>query len=153
MSIGRSRTAVAAALIAAVLGLASAALSAHWALGGTALLDTVGGDIERWGRQRGPSVVAALWAIVALKTIVAVAALALAGIRGSLTGWVSGRVSRALGWIAAIGLTAYGGVLTLVGLLVQADLVRADHGADRGRWRGTPTCGTRGSCCGASPSP
>jgi hypothetical protein len=38
-----------AASIAAALGTASAAVSAYWALGGTELLDTVGGDVEHWG--------------------------------------------------------------------------------------------------------
>ena len=42
------RGAVVAAVIAASLGAASAAMSVYWALGGTALLDTVGGEIERW---------------------------------------------------------------------------------------------------------
>src|SRR3954452_7741650 len=39
-----------AAWTAAVLGLASAAVSAYWTAGGTALLDTVGGAIEFAGR-------------------------------------------------------------------------------------------------------
>ena len=46
------RGAVTAAVIAASLGAASGAVSAYWALGGTALIDTVGGEIERWGRER-----------------------------------------------------------------------------------------------------
>jgi hypothetical protein len=44
------RGAVVAAVIAASLAAASAAMSAYWALGGTALLDTIGGEIERWAR-------------------------------------------------------------------------------------------------------
>lgn len=44
----------AAAAIAAGLGLASAAVSAYWAAGGTVLLDTIGGELERWGRERSP---------------------------------------------------------------------------------------------------
>jgi hypothetical protein len=49
-----------AAALAASLGTASAAVSAYWALGGTALLDTIGGDIERWGRERSWVIVATL---------------------------------------------------------------------------------------------
>lgn len=65
------RVTVAAAVLAACLGLASAAVSAYWALGGDDLLDTVGGEIERWGRARDAQVVVVLWLIVVLKTIVA----------------------------------------------------------------------------------
>jgi hypothetical protein len=46
------RVAIVAAVAAGVLGTASAAVSAYWALGGTELLDTVGGSIEEWGRDR-----------------------------------------------------------------------------------------------------
>ena len=37
---------------------------------------------------------------------------------------------RVLGWIVAVGLTAYGGVLTVVGLLVKADVINAADDAD-----------------------
>ncbi len=37
---------------------------------------------------------------------------------------------RVLGWIVAIGLTVYGGVLTVVGLLVEADVINAADDAD-----------------------
>src|SRR3954466_5731915 len=48
-----------AALVAAVLGVAHALVSAYWALGGTVLLNTIGGDLERWGRERRPALIAA----------------------------------------------------------------------------------------------
>src|SRR5262245_54206196 len=63
------RGAVVAASIAAGLGAASAAVSAYWASGGTALLDTIGGEIERWGRQRSEVVVIALWVVVVVKLV------------------------------------------------------------------------------------
>ena len=66
--------------IATVLGAASAAVSAYWALGGTALLDTVGGEIERWGRERSADVVATLWVITVAKLVGAVAPLVLVGV-------------------------------------------------------------------------
>jgi hypothetical protein len=68
------RVAVAVAIHAAVLGVASAGVSAYWAFGGDGLLDTVGGDIERCGRERDTQVVVVLSFIVALKAIVAIAA-------------------------------------------------------------------------------
>lgn len=119
----RRRLARAAAIVAALLGLASAGISAHWALGGTWLLDTVGGEIERWGRQADWSVAVALWAITTLKAGVALAAPAVAGLPHSLPPWTRGRIPRILTWIAAGVLTLYGGVLTVAGLLVQASVV------------------------------
>jgi Protein of unknown function (DUF3995) len=123
--------AVTAAAIAAGLGTASAAVSAYWALGGTALLDTVGGDIERWGRERSAAVVVTLWVIVVLKLVGAAAPLVLVGVGASrLPTWTRSRPARVLGWIAAVGLTVYGGVLTVAGLLVEADVLDAAEDAD-----------------------
>ena len=124
----RDRVAVGAAWVAAALGIASAATSAYWAFGGTALLDTVGGEIERWGRERGPVVVIALAAIVLLKLAVAVAAPILVGI-GHPPAWMAGRVPRILGWIAAT---------VLIGVRRRAHgrrAARADRRADRGAGR------------------
>jgi len=75
--------------------------------------------------------VVALWLIVALKTVVAVAAPVLVGVGADrLPGWTASRVPRVLGWIAAVTLTIYGGALTIVGLLVQAGVVDAAADAD-----------------------
>ena len=127
----RSHLVCVASAGAGALGLGHAAVSAYWAVGGTGLLHTIGGDIERWGRQRGASVVVALWAIVAVKTVVALAAPIVACRPRWLPAWTSGRVPRILSWIAAATLVAYGGVLTVAGLLVQTDIVRAGPSADR----------------------
>lgn len=127
----RVRLAAVAALVAAALGMAHAAVSAYWALGGTALLDTIGGDIERWGRERGPGVVAALWAIAALKAVVALAAPVVTGRPRWLPRWTRGRIPRVLSWIAAVTLVAYGGSLTVAGLAVESGLVDAAPDADR----------------------
>ena len=121
--------AVVAAVIAASLGTASAAMSAYWALGGTALIDTIGGEIERWGRERSAGVIVTLWLITVVKLVVAVAPLVLVGV-GRPTAWTRVRPMRALGWIVAVGLTTYGGVLTVVGLLVEADVIDAADDAD-----------------------
>ncbi len=124
--------AVLAASIAAVLATASAAVSAYWALGGTALLDTVGGDIEQWGRERSAGVLLALWAIVAVKLAGAALALVLAGVGGRrLPAWTRGRRARALGWTAAVGLTLYGTVLTTAGLLVTTGVLDAADDVDQ----------------------
>ena len=121
-----------AAAIAAILGLASAALSAYWALGGTALLDTIGGEIERWGRERSAGVIVTLWVIVVLKVMAAIAPLVFVGVgAGQLPAWTRGRWPRLLGWIAAVVLTIYGGVLAVVGLLVEGGVVDAAEDADR----------------------
>ena len=118
-----------AAVISAGLGAASAVMSAYWALGGTALLDTVGGEIERWGRERSAGVVVTLWLITVAKLVAAVTPLVLVGV-GPLTARTRARPVRVLGWIVAVGLTAYGGVLTVVGLLVEAGVIDAADDAD-----------------------
>jgi hypothetical protein len=56
-----------AAGVALVLGTGHAAVSAYWLAGGTALLDTIGGSIEQWARDRSGTTVAALAAVVAVK--------------------------------------------------------------------------------------
>jgi hypothetical protein len=118
----------ASGVAALVLGIGSAAVSANWALGGDALLDTVGGEIERWGRRRTTSVLVALWAVVVVKIVVGSAALLATRVHHRVPGWMSGRIPRFLSWVSAIVLTAYGGLLTVVGLLVQAGVL--DSGSD-----------------------
>jgi hypothetical protein len=121
-----------AAVVACALGLGHAAVSAYWALGGTALLDTIGGSIERWGREREPALIAALWLIVVVKMIVGLAAPVLAGVgAGHLPSWTGGRVPRILGWIAATVLVLYGGVLTVAGLLAEAGVLEVAADADQ----------------------
>jgi hypothetical protein len=125
------RGAVVAASIAAGLGTVSAAISAYWAFGGTALLDTIGGEIERWGRQRSAGVAIVLWAIVVVKLVGAGAPLVIAGVgAGHLPAWTRTRLVRRLGWLAAVGLAFYGGVLTVAGLLVEAGVLDAADDAD-----------------------
>jgi hypothetical protein len=68
---------MAAAYAAAVLAFAYAAVSPYWAAGGTALLSTVGGNIEDIGRNRGVPAVALGLGAAALKLGGAILALAL----------------------------------------------------------------------------
>lgn len=120
-----------AALVAFVLGAGSAAMSAYWALGGTALLDTVGGEIERWGRQRSAAVMLTLWALVVVKLVAAAVPYVLASRRSHDRPalWRS-RAVGALGWIVAILLTGYGGLLTGVGVLIQLGVIDAAADVD-----------------------
>jgi Protein of unknown function (DUF3995) len=94
-------------------------------------MDTVGGEVERLGRQRPAAVVVALWVIVVLKLVGAAAPLVFAGVaRTRLPDWAGARWVRQLGWAAAVGLTLYGGVLTVAGLLVEAGVLDPADDAD-----------------------
>lgn len=101
-----------AAEVAAGLALTSAAVTAYWTLGGTALLDTVGGYPEELARRRDAVAVLVGALVVAVKAVAALVALGLAGtptrppyrvvrLAGALGGglaiatWQSGRVFRA----------------------------------------------------------
>src|SRR5579863_9461521 len=57
-------------------GLAYAAVSVYWALGGTWLLDTVGGTLEQQGRAGNPGIILAVCAAAGLKVIGAIVPLA-----------------------------------------------------------------------------
>ena len=118
-------TGSAAAKAALVLGLLYAAVSVYWALGGTWLLATVGGALQRQGRTA--ILVLAVWAAVVLKSVAAVLPL-LALRRVTSPGW--NRAVWLLAWIEAGILTVYGLVLTVVDLLVQAGAIHQSAGAD-----------------------
>lgn len=113
-----------AAAAAAFLGIGSAAISLIWLLGGTWLLDTVGGQIEALGRGGGAGVAAGLVLVIALKLVAAVLPTA-------VLLWPHRRLLRWAGWMAAGILTVYGLVLTGAGLLVITDIVPAGADADR----------------------
>src|SRR5260370_19700098 len=61
-------------------GLAYAVVSVYWALGGTWLLDTVGGTLEQQGRAGNPGIILAVSAAAALKVIGAIVPLAAVGV-------------------------------------------------------------------------
>jgi Protein of unknown function (DUF3995) len=122
-------SAVAAASAALLLGVLYAAVSAYWGCGGTALLNTVGGAFERAGRTGSAGLIALLWVTVLLKL--------LAGILGRLAvvghrklGTQHRRLVRRAAWAAALILVMYGGVLSVIGWLVQLDIVSAGSHAD-----------------------
>ncbi len=117
------------ACAAAVLGALYAAVSAYWGAGGTALLNTIGGTLEREARAHTAGPLAVVWTTVALKlTASGIGLLAVPQPQ-----WLSPRrcrVVRGAAWLAANVLVLYGGVLTSIGLLVQADIVHASAHAD-----------------------
>lgn len=110
----QSRTLRAAAYGAALLALLFATVSLYWALGGTALLNTVGmlGDQARRG---GPAVITVGLVLVAVKSVGGLLALALVRPWGQR---LSQRLLRGLALTGGLMLTLYGGVLVLAGALV-----------------------------------
>ena len=122
-----ARWGLAVAWAACAVGLLYAAISVYWVLGGTWLLDTVGGSLAKLGRAHSAGVIAAVWGAAALKLIAAVLPLLAVHHRGSSRRdhglWV-------LAWIAAGVLIVYGLVFTAAGLLVQTDVIHASSTAD-----------------------
>ena len=117
-----------AAYVAGCLATLSAAVSAYWAFGGTALLDTVGGGFERMARRRDAAALATI-------VVVVLAKLAAAGLVMATTRWPpSLRIGRIVGVanrLVGIGLTLYGGVLVIAGALVLTGGIHSDADTDR----------------------
>jgi hypothetical protein len=115
------------------VGSAYAAVSVYWALGGTWLLDTVGGTLEQQGRTGNPGIILAVCTAAVLKVIGAIVPLAAVGVTsGQAT--IAGRRRvrlRVLAWLEATILTIYGLVLTVAGLLVQSGAIAPAASADR----------------------
>jgi len=118
-------------------GIAYVAISLYWAFGGTWLLAAVGGSLATGKSSAG--IEAAVWVAVVLKAIAACLPLVALGallpvfqkplpVFQKRKRWL-----RRLAWIEAVILTAYGLVLTVIGLLVQSDAIvppaSADHRA------------------------
>jgi hypothetical protein len=118
------------AAVAFVLGVLYAALSAYWGLGGTALLDTIGGTLEREGRAGNAALRAVVWVTVVLKLTAALMGL-MAVIRHRRLRSRQRLIARRAAWAAAAILVIYGGVLTVTGLLVQADVLHESVNGDQ----------------------
>lgn len=123
-------SALAAACAAFLLGFLYAAVSGYWGAGGTAWLNTVGGVFQRAGHDDSPGLIAVVWLTVLLKLVAA--ALGVVVVRGHE--WITPhrrRQLRKLSWAVAALLVLYGGVLSVVGWLVQLGVVspgaKADH--------------------------
>jgi hypothetical protein len=110
-----ARSGRSAALAAAALAFASAGVSVYWTLGGTGLLDAVGGEIERLARERSAPAVAVIAATAVAKLLAGALALALP------------RSDRRPLFLVAIGggalLALYGAVLVVAGALVLAGAI------------------------------
>ena len=117
-----------AAYAACALALLSAVPSFYWALGGTAGLDTVGGTIEELGRARDPRGVALGVGAGLLKVAGGLLALALVRPWGRA---IPRRLLLVAAWAASVVLTAYGGLLVVVGALVLSGLVSPVGPVDR----------------------
>ena len=108
------------------IGAANAAVTAFWLAGGTALLSTVGGEIERRGRERGAGVLVVLSIVLLVKASVAGLPIVLHLTRNRRRR----RWGRTLAWASATFLVGYGGLLSVVGLLVQFDVLERSADAD-----------------------
>lgn len=108
------------AYAAAVLAFASAGVSLYWTMGGTALLEELGGTFERLARDRSAPALALGIVVVLVKVAAGLLALALVRPWGA-------RIGRALLLVpAAAGslvLVLYGGAEVLVGGLVLANVI------------------------------
>jgi hypothetical protein len=113
------------------VGLAYAAISVYWALGGTWLLDTVGGTLEQQGRTGNPGIILAVCAAAVLKVIGAIVPPAAVGVTSGQATIARRRRVRVLAWLEAAILTIYGLVLTVAGLLVQSGAIAPAASADR----------------------
>ena len=111
-----------AVAVAVVLALGSAAWSAYWTAGGTALLSTVGGAVEDLARERSPGAVL-LGAGTVLAKLVAAALAAALVLR-------TGRRVRVLGRLAGWLLTGWGGANVLLGGLVLTGVLDLGPVAD-----------------------
>lgn len=115
-----------AAHLAAGLAFASAAVSAYWVAGGTALLDTVGGYAEDLARERSALALLVGTVVIGAKVVAGLLALAVAARRVRFR-----RLLLVLGSAGGLLLTVYGALLVAVGALVLTDVLRPDGPVDR----------------------
>src|SRR5712692_7750459 len=116
-----------AGYIACGWGLAFAAISFYWGLGGALGLDTLGGSLESLARAHDRTLFIAVWVTGFLKVLVAL-----------------------LGWVAAALLTLYGGTLIVPEALVAIGAIKPAQPVDWKPLVGTFTFGTCPSWSGAS---
>jgi Protein of unknown function (DUF3995) len=123
----RGRSGLAAAYAASLAAFAHAMVDLYWALGGQALLSTVGGYPERLAHQGG--VLPVLLALTASAAQITVGLLALALVRP--WGQVIPRALLRFGSAAASALLVlYGGAIVLTGTLVLTGAIHPSGGVD-----------------------
>ena len=123
-----------AAYAAAAAALAFAAVSLYWALGGTAGLDTLGGQIEELARAGDPGLRMAVWVSVVLKVLGGMLALALVRPWGrTVPRWIL----LAAAWGGSALLVLYGTIQMISLALVEFGVITVVEPVDRDalRWR------------------
>ena len=126
-----SRRGMLPALAGLVVGLAYAAISVYWAVGGRWLLNTVGILPSQPGQAGHLAALLAVWGAAGVKAVAAVLPLLAIGVWPRTANGGLRRLARVLTWIEAAILVSYGLVLTASGLLVQAGVIKAAGHADR----------------------
>ena len=119
------------ALAGLAVGLAYAAISVYWAVGGRWLLNTVGIPLSQPGQAGHLAGLLAVWGAAAVKAVAAVLPLLAIGVWPRTANGGLRRLARVLTWIEAAILVGYGLVLTASGLPVQAGVIKAAAHADR----------------------
>lgn len=117
-----------AAYLASGLAIASAAVSLFWTLGGTWLLDTLGGSIEALARTRSPGALALGMATSLAKIGAALLALALVRPWGRQ---VPDHVLEGANMFVSAVLVLWGGANVLVGGLALVGAVSPADGLDQ----------------------
>jgi hypothetical protein len=118
----------ATAYAAAIVALAYALISLYWALGGHALVSTVGGYVEHFARRGGALPVLVALAATLAKVVGGLLALALVRPWGRVVprGWLL------IGSAAAsVLLVVYGGLNVLLGALVLSGVIHPTGSVDR----------------------
>jgi hypothetical protein len=119
------------ALAGLVVGLAYAAISVYWAVGGRWLLNTVGISLSQPGQAGHLAGLLAVWGAAAVKAVAAVLPLLAIVVWPRTANGALRRPARVLTWIEAAILVGYGLVPTASGLLLQAGVIKAAAHADR----------------------
>ena len=116
------------AYAAAVVAFAYALMSLYWALGGHALISTIGGYVEQFARRGGTLPVLVALAVTLVKVAGGLLALALVRPWGRLVprGWL---LIGSAG--ASVLLVVYGGLNVLLGALVLSGIIHPAGSVDR----------------------
>jgi hypothetical protein len=116
------------AYAAAVVAFAYALMSLYWAVGGHALVSTIGGYVEQFARRGGTLPVLVALAAALAKVAGGLLALALVRPWGRMIprGWLLG-----VSAVASALLVVYGGLSVLLGALVLSGAIHPAGGVDR----------------------
>lgn len=124
----RSARARRTGVAATIAGALHVAVSVYWALGGRLLLRTVGRSLGAPQRSDHGALTVTVWGAIVIKLLAVL--LPLLAVRWAFSPGGRAGAVRLAAWTAAAVLTAYGFVLTGVGLLVQAGIFTAGRHAD-----------------------